>query len=194
MAREGVFVRHPEGRAAHPATTLRLAMVGLLLFVNAGLAQPAAPDTVVGVPYTPAEDEGFGEGDHVLVTFDAVEGAVEYDFWREILAPRWYEEEQVTEPLPATKALWGVGSIDADATEHVVRAVLGAGAPPVGVLTGRWAVRALHHLPPEYPRQGIGFQLWPSEYHYFQVQTEGTGTRVRAASWADVKWLSRGVR
>ena len=36
-------------------------MVGLLLPVDYGLAQPAAPGTVVAVHYTPAEDESFGE-------------------------------------------------------------------------------------------------------------------------------------
>ena len=53
-------MRHPK--------KVTLAILALLLSVNAGLALPAPPDTVVAVPYTPAEAEG-DQGGFILLTF-----------------------------------------------------------------------------------------------------------------------------
>ena len=198
MAQEGVFVRHPVGRAAHPATTLRLATVLLLHSVSAGLAQPAAPDTVVAVPYTPTEDEGFEKGDYILVIFDSLEEAEYYRLWREVLVSLGVVDGVIVEldtPRSVLIAWDLIGPFWGGAEEPEVRVVVDTD-PLTSSPTGRWAITALY---PERPRQETSVQIRGRYYlqsapRYFQVQTEAIGTGVRAASWADVKWFLGSVK
>ena len=69
-------MRHPK--------KVTLAILALLLSVNAGLALPAPPDTVVAVPYNPPENQGDQGGGLILLTWNAVEGADGYRIYREI--------------------------------------------------------------------------------------------------------------
>ena len=115
---------------------LMLAIPALLLSVNAGLALPAPPNTVLAEPYTPegqAEESGF-----ILLTWDAVEGADGYRIWRAVRVDRALDEAgnlvDLDRPADAL-VVWGV--IDAVERETpVVRAIVAAGD---GDMT-RWAV------------------------------------------------------
>ena len=176
---------------AQPARALTQAIVGLVLSVNAGLALPAAPDTVVAVPYTPAEDEGYGEGDYILVTWSAVEGADGYILYREVLLTLDVDEfgnmVELETPRPVLVS-WG--RIDAPWGEPVVRVVVDTRD---GDMDTRWALTALHWAPD--PREGPIYHGYhaQSEPRYFEVRTEEIGTAVQARSWGDVKRMSGGV-
>ncbi len=191
---------NPEGRAAHAATP-KLAIVGLLLSVSAGLAQPASPDTVVAVPYTPTEGEGFGKGDYILVTFDSLEEAEYYRLWRELLVTLGVVDGSVVEldtPRSVLIAWDLIGPFWGGSEEPEVRVVVDTdlGTESTARPTGRWAVTALYR---DRHRQETSVEIRGLYYlqsgpRYFQVRTEAIGTGVRAASWADVKWFLGGVR
>ena len=178
---------------AQPVRALTQAIVGLLLSVSAGLAQPAAPDTVVAVPYTPAEDEGYGEGDYILVTWDAVEGAVYYRLWREVLVTTGLDEDYNIVELDTPEHVWVPwGRIDARLGEPVVRVVVDT---LDGDMSTRWALTALHRAggPQEGSIRMYGAHYLQSEPRNFHVQMEEIGTAVQARSWGDVKRLPGGV-
>ena len=178
---------------AQPARALTQAIVGVLLSVSAGLAQPAAPDTVVAVPYTPAEEEGYGEGDYILVTWDAVEGAAYFRLWREVRVTTGLDGDGNIVELETPEYVWiPWGLIDAPLGEPVVRVVV---ATLDGDLSTRWALTALHYAGgrQEGSVQIRGTHYLQSEPRNFHVQMEGIGTAVQARSWGDVKRLSGGV-
>ena len=117
-----------------------LAIPALLLSVSAGLAQPAPPETVVAAPFTPPEDQGE-QGDFLLLSWDAVEGADGYRLWREVLVDRVLDEAGNRMELETPEFVlvpWGrVDSVPG----AVVRAIVFAG--DMGMT--RWAVTTLQN-------------------------------------------------
>ena len=161
------MVRRPASMLAIPA---------LLLSVSAGLAQPAPPETVVAVPYDQPGYQG-DEGDFILLTWDAVEGADGYRIWREIVATTAIDEQgNLVELDPPVSHLLPWGRVQQLAGESVVRAVVAAldGDPT------RWAVTTV---------QQTEDGTLESEPRYFHVQVEDVATGVQARSWGDVKQL-----
>ena len=127
--------------------TLPQAMVGLLLSVNAGIAQPAPPDPVVAVPYTPTEDEGFGEGDYILLTFDSLEGAVYYRLWRQVLVTLDLSEEGNLVELDTPKSVlipWDLIGPFWDGHEGPEVMVVVDTDPAPESPTGWWAITAMY--------------------------------------------------
>ncbi len=156
-----------------------LAVLVFLLSVNAGLAQPAPPETVVAVPFTPPEDQG-DQGGWLLLTWDAVDGADRYRIWREILVTLGLDDQGNLVELDTPKYVqvpWGV--IEQLPGQSVVRAVV---AMLDGDTNTLWAVTTVQNTD-DGPVE--------SEPRYFQVQVEGVGTGVQARSWGDVKQLPR---
>ena len=156
------------------ARTSTLAILALMLSVNAGLAQPAPPETVVAVPYTPVDAGGDplqgDQGGFILLSWDAVEGADGYRIWREILVTTGLDDTPEYVLVP-----WG--RIDPGPGESVVRAVV---AMLDGDTNTLWAVTTVQNTD-DGPVE--------SEPRYFQVQVEGVGTGVQARSWGDLKQL-----
>ena len=157
------------------AKKVTLAILALLLSVNAGLALPAPPDSVVAEPYTEAEAEG-DQGGFILLTFNAVEGADGYRIYREI-AVAWDLDEQgnVVEQDPPETALVPWGFVEAEAGEPVVRVVVSTFDSDMDVL---WAVTTVQNTD-DGPVE--------SEPVYFHVQVEEIATGVQARSWGAVK-------
>ena len=154
-----------------------LAMLAVLLSVNAGLALPVPPETVVAEPFTPEGDQGDQSG-FVLLTWDAVEGADGYRIYREIQVSVGLDEQgNVVELDTPRYALVPWGRIDPQPGESVVRAVV---AMLDGDTNTLWAVTTVQNTD-DGPVE--------SEPRYFHVQVEGIGTGVRARSWGDLKQL-----
>ena len=106
------------------AKKVTLAILALLLSVNAGLALPAPPDSVVAVPYNPPENQG-DQGGFILVTFNAVEGADGYRIYREIAVTVGLDEQGNLVELDSPETAfvpWGF--VEAEAGEPVVRVVV----------------------------------------------------------------------
>ena len=156
-----------------------LAIPALLLSVSAGLAQPAPPETVVAVPFTPPEDQG-DQGGFILLTWDAVDGADGYRIWREILVTTAIDDQgNLVELDNPRSALVPWGRAEQLPEESVVRAVV---AMLDGDTATRWAVTTL---------QQTDDGTLESEPRYFHVRGEGAGTGVQALSWGDVKQQPR---
>ena len=164
------------------ARTSTLAILALMLSVNAGLAQPAPPETVVAVPYTPVDAGGDpiegDQGGFILLSWDAVEGADGYRIYREIQVSVGLDDQgNVVELDTPRYVLVPWGRIDPGPGESVVRAVV---AMLDGDTNTLWAVTTVQNTD-DGPVE--------SEPRYFQVQVEGVGTGVQARSWGDVKQL-----
>ena len=156
-----------------------LAILALLLSVSAGLAQPAPPETVVAVPFTPPEDQG-DQGGFILLTWDAVDGADSYRIWREIpVMPTLDDQGNLVELDNPRYVLAPWGRVEQLPGETVVKAV-------VAVLEEDWD--ALWAVTTEQRTDGGWVE---SEPRYFHVQVEGVGTGVQPRSWGDVKQQPR---
>ena len=156
-----------------------LAITALLLSVSAGLAQPAPPETVVAAPFTPPEDQGE-QGDFILLSWDAVEGADGYRIWREIPVTATIDDQGNLVELDTPVAVlvpWG--RIEQLPGESVVRAVV---AMLDGDAATRWAVTTV---------QQTDDGTLESEPRYFHVGGEGVGTGVQTRTWGDVKQQPR---
>lgn len=150
------------------------AILALLLSVNAGLAQPAPPDSVVAEPYNGAEGEG-DQGGFILLTWNAVEGADGYRIYREIAIITAPDEQGNLVTLDSPEyALVSWGVVEPEAGEAVVRAVVAT----LDSDSSRWAVATMQNTEdgPVY-----------SEPVYAHVQVEGIPTGVQARSWGAVK-------
>ena len=155
------------------ARTSVLAILALLLSASAGLAQPAPPETVVAVPFTPPEDLG-DQGGFLLLTWDAVDGADGYRIWREIKVIAGLDDEgNIVEWDSPRNAFVPWGRIDQLPGETVVTAI-------VALLDG--------DVTTEQRTEGGWLE---SEPRYFHVQVEGVGTGVQPRSWGDVKQQPR---
>ena len=156
------------------AKKVTLAILALLLSVNAGLALPAPPDSVVAVPYNPPENQG-DQGGFILVTFNAVEGADGYRIYREIAVTVGLDEQGNLVELDSPEtAFVSWGFVEAEAGEPVVRVVVAT----LDSDSSRWAVATMQNTDdgPVY-----------SELAYSHVQVEGIATGVQARSWGAVK-------
>ena len=149
-----------------------LAILALLLSVNAGLALPVPPDTVVAVPYNPPENQG-DQGGFILLIWNAVEGADGYRIYREIAVTVGLDEQGNLVELDSPKtALVRWGSIDP--MEPVVRVVVAT----LDSDSSWWAVTTVQNTD-DGPVE--------SEPAYFHVQVEEIATGVQARSWGAVK-------
>ncbi len=155
------------------AKKVTLAILALLLSVNAGLALPAPPDSVVAVPYNPPENQG-DQGGFILVTWNAVEGADGYRIYREIAVTVGLDEQGNLVELDSPKTAlvsWGI----IGPMEPVVRVVVATLDSDTHTL---WAVTTVQNTD-DGPVE--------SEPAYFHVQVEGISTGVQARSWGAVK-------
>ena len=152
-----------------------LAILALLLSVNAGLALPVPPDTVVAVPYTGVEAEG-DQGGFILLIWNAVEGADGYRIYREIAVATGTDEQgNLVEQDPPETALVPWGFVEPEAGGPVVRVVV---ATVDSDWNSLWAVTTVQNTD-DGPVE--------SEPVYFHVQVEGIATGVQARSWGAVK-------
>ena len=154
-----------------------LAILALLLFANAGLAQPVPPDSVVAEPYTGVEAEG-DQGGFILMTWDAVEGADGYRIYREVSVN--YSLDEQGDVVEVDTQLVLVPWHTVEAMEPVVRVIV---ATLDSNTNTRWAVTTV--------RETDDGQV-ESEPVYFHVQVEGIATGVQARSWGTVKAAQRG--
>ena len=158
-------MRHPK--------EVTLAVLALLLSVNAGLALPAPPDTVVAVPYTPPEYQG-DQGGFILMTRNAVEGADGYRIYREVSVNYRLDQQGNLVELDSTKNVLVPWS-RIEPMEPVVRAVVATLDSDSNSL---WAVTTVQNTD-DGPVE--------SEPVYFHLQVEGIATGVQARSWGAVK-------
>ena len=152
---------------AHPKK-VTLAILALLLSVNAGFALPAPPDSVVAVPYQ-AEDQGS----FILMTWDAVEGADGYRIYREVSVNYGLDEQGNV--VEVDNQLVFLPWLTVEAMEPVVRVIV---ATLDSVMSTRWAVTTV---------QETADGQVESEPVYFHVQVEGIATGVQIRSWGAVK-------
>ena len=139
-----------------------LAVLVFLLSVNAGLAQPAPPETVVAVPYTPEGEQG-DPGGFILLSWNAVDGADGYRIWREVLVAQVLDDAgnmvELHTPEDAL-VVWAV--IDVVQPGAVVRAVVAPGNDD----RTRWAITTLQQTEagqlesePRFPSERAGLAL-----------------------------------
>ena len=157
-------MRHPK--------EVTLAVLALLLSVNAGLALPAPPDTVVAVPYTPPDYQG-DQGGFILMTWDAVEGADGYRIYREVTVNFGLDEQGNLVEVDTQFALLPWHTVEP--MEPVVRVIV---ATLDRNTNTRWAVTTVQNTD-DGPVE--------SEPVYFHLQVEGIATGVQARSWGAVK-------
>ena len=147
---------------------MTLAILALLLSVNAGFALPAPPDTVVAVPYQAEDQGGF-----ILMTWDPVEGADGYRVYREVSVNYGLDEQGNV--VEVDTRLVFVPWLTVEAMEPVVRVIV---ATLDSVTSTRWAVTTV---------QETDDGQVESEPVYFHVQVEGIATGVQTRSWGAVK-------
>ena len=157
-------MRHPK--------EVTLAVLALLLSVNAGLALPAPPDAVVAVPYNPPEDQG-DQGGFILMTWDAVEGADGYRIYREVAVNYGLDEQGNVVEVDTQFVLLPWHTVEP--MEPVVRVIVATLDSDTNSL---WAVTTVQNTD-DGPVE--------SEPVYFHLQVEGIATGVQARSWGAVK-------
>ena len=153
-------MRHPK--------EVTLAVLALLLSVNAGMALPAPPDAVVAVPYQAEDQDGF-----ILMTWDAVQGADGYRIYREVSVNYRLDEQGNVVEVDTQFALLPWHTVEP--MEPVVRVIV---ATLDRNTNTRWAVTTVQNTD-DGPVE--------SEPVYFHVQVEGIATGVQARSWGAVK-------